>query len=320
MLAYLRAQTGRDFSYYKRATILRRIARRMSVNGIEDLPAYLAFMRTHPGEAGALLQDLLISVTNFFRDRDAFDALQAQIPTLFAGKTSNDEVRVWVPACATGEEAYSIAILLHEHARTLDAPPSLQVFATDLDEGAIRAAREGLYPLALAADVSEERLRRFFTKERRGYRVRGELRETVLFAVHDLLKDAPFSRIDLFSCRNLLIYLDSDAQKRVIEIAHFALRLGGRLFLGASETVDGSEHLFQPSRQEAPDLRAARWSVGRACRRRASKARWRVRSSCRSAAATATFPAWRCRIGSCWRRRCSGPRPRSASARGASCT
>jgi len=246
VLSYLRAQTGRDFSYYKRATILRRIARRMSVNGIEDLPGYLAFMRTHPGEAGALLQDLLISVTNFFRDRDAFDALQLRIPTLFAGKTSDDEVRAWVPACATGEEAYSIAILLHEYARTLDAPPSLQVFATDLDEGAIRAAREGLYPLALAADVSEERLRRFFIKERRGYRVRGELRETVLFAVHDLLKDAPFSRVDLFSCRNLLIYLDSDAQKRVIELAHFALRLSGRLFLGASETVDGSEHLFQP--------------------------------------------------------------------------
>ena len=245
VLAYLRAQTGRDFNYYKRATILRRIARRMSVNGIEELPAYLGFMRTHPGEAGALLQDLLISVTNFFRDREAFDALQAQIPALFAGKTSNDEVRVWVPACATGEEAYSVAILLAEHARTLEAPPSLQVFATDLDEGAIRAAREGLYPLALAADVSEARLRRFFTKERRGYRIRGELRETVLFAIHDLLKDAPFSRVDLFSCRNLLIYLDGDAQKRVVEIAHFALRPGGRLFLGASETVDGSEHLFQ---------------------------------------------------------------------------
>jgi len=245
VLAYLRTQTGRDFNYYKRATIVRRIARRMSVNGIEDLPGYLAFMRTHPGEAGALLQDLLISVTNFFRDRDAFDALEAQIPAFFADKSANDEVRVWVPACATGEEAYSIAILLAEQARTLEAPPSLQVFATDLDEGSIRAAREGLYPLALAADVSEERLRRFFTKERRGYRVRGELRETVLFATHDLLKDAPFSRVDLFSCRNLLIYLDGDAQKRVVEIAHFALRPGGRLFLGASETVDGSEHLFQ---------------------------------------------------------------------------
>jgi two-component system, chemotaxis family, CheB/CheR fusion protein len=245
ILAYLRAQTGRDFSSYKRTTILRRIARRMGVNGVDDVQDYLAFMRTHPGEAGALLQDLLISVTNFFRDQEAFEALTAQVPALFAGKSAADELRVWVPACASGEEAYSIAILLAEHARTLEAPPSLQVFATDLDEAAIRSARQGLYPLALAADVSEERLRRFFTKERRGYRVRGDVRETVLFAVHDLLRDAPFSRVDLFSCRNLLIYLGSDAQRRVLEVAHFALRNRGRLFLGAAESVDGCEQLFQ---------------------------------------------------------------------------
>ena len=245
VLAYLRSRTGRDFSYYKRSTILRRIGRRMSVSGIEDLPAYLSFIRTHPGEAGALLQDLLISVTNFFRDPDAFDALWAQIPALFAGKTANDELRVWVAACASGEEAYSIAMLLVEHARTLDAPPAIQVFATDLDEQAIRLARNGFYPLASAADLSEERLRRFFTKEQRGYRVRGEIRETVLFAIHDLLKDAPFSRIDLFTCRNLMIYLNGDAQKQALGIAQFALRPNGRLFLGASETVDGSEHLFQ---------------------------------------------------------------------------
>jgi two-component system CheB/CheR fusion protein len=245
LLAYVRAQTGRDFSDYKRSTILRRIARRMSVNGIEALPGYLSFMRTHRGEAGALLKDLLISVTNFFRDRDAFDALALQIPALFAGKSSGDELRVWVPACASGEEAYSISILLAEHARTLDAPPSLQIFATDLDEDAIRQARDGVYPAAIGADVSEERLRRFFTKDHRGYRVRSEVRETVLFAIHDLLKDAPFSRLDLFSCRNLLIYLSNDAQRRALEIAHFALRGGGRLFLGASETIDGCEHLFQ---------------------------------------------------------------------------
>ena len=244
VLGYLRSHTGRDFSYYKRATILRRIARRMRVNGVEQLPAYLAFLRTHPGEAGALLKDRLISVTNFFRDREAFDALTAQIPKLFQGKSANDEVRVWVAGCASGEEAYSIAMLLAEHARTLDAAPALLVFATDLDEDAIRIGREGVYPPAITADVSEERLRRFFTKEHRGYRVRGEVRETVLFAVHDLLKDAPFSRLDLFSCRKLLIYLNREAQSRALEIAHFALRSGGRLFLGASETTDGSEGLF----------------------------------------------------------------------------
>jgi two-component system CheB/CheR fusion protein len=246
VLAHLRAQTGRDFSYYKRSTILRRIGRRMSVNGTEDLHDYLTFMRTHPGEAGALLQDLLISVTNFFRDREAFDALAAQIPRLFAGKGPDDEVRVWVPACASGEEAYSIAMLLAEHARTLEAAPTLQVFATDLDEAAIRIGREGVYPPAIVADLSEDRLRRFFTREHRGYRVRGDLRETVLFAIHDLLKDAPFSRLDLFSCRNLFIYLSNEAQAHALDVAHFALRPRGRLFLGASETVDGSEQLFNP--------------------------------------------------------------------------
>jgi len=245
ILAYLRAHGGHDFSYYKRATILRRLVRRMSVAGIDELPGYLAFLRTHPVEAGALLKDLLISVTNFFRDREAFDALEAQVPLLFAGKAAGDEVRVWVPACASGEEAYSIAILLVEHARGLDAPPSLQIFATDLDDDAIRAGRDGVYPPAIAADVSEDRLRRFFTREARGFRIRPEIRETVVFANHDLLKDAPFSRVDLLSCRNLFIYLSREAQQRALEIVHFALRPHGRLFLGVSETIDSGEHLFR---------------------------------------------------------------------------
>ena len=260
ILRYLRGATGRDFSYYKRATILRRMARRMSVNGIVELDEYLAFLRTHPGESGALLKDLLISVTNFFRDRDAFDALEAQIPSIIVGKAAGDEVRVWVPACASGEEAYSIAILLHEHLRRMDAPPRLQVFATDLDDDAIRAAREGLYPPAIAADVSEDRLRRFFSRETRGFRIRAEIREPIVFANHDLLRDAPFSRLDLVSCRNLFIYLNRDAQQRALEIIHFALRPHGRLFLGVSETVDTSEHLFQAmdKKQRIYEPRAAR--------------------------------------------------------------
>ena len=183
LLAFVRARTGRDFSYYKRATIVRRIARRMQVNQVDDLSSYLTFLRTHPGEAGALLQDLLISVTNFFRDREAFEALEARIPELFRGKTQADTLRVWVPACATGEEAYSVAMLLSEHARTLETPPTIQVFATDLDEDVLIEARNGLYPEAIAADVSPDRLRRFFVKEHQSYRVRRELRETVLFAV-----------------------------------------------------------------------------------------------------------------------------------------
>ena len=246
VLVFLHTRTGRDFSYYKRATIVRRVARRMQVNSVDTLPLYLEFLRLHPGEAGALLQDLLISVTNFFRDREAFRALEANIPHLFKGKTEADTLRVWVPACATGDEAYSIAMLLSEHARTLVAPPVLQVFATDLDEEVLSEARNGLYPAAIANDVSPERLQRFFVKEHRGYRVRRELREVLLFAVHDLLKDSPFSRLDLVSCRNLLIYLNRTAQKRAFEIFHFALRPEGRLFLGTSESADDIGHLFQP--------------------------------------------------------------------------
>ena len=244
VLSYVRTRTGRDFINYKRATILRRIGRRMQVNGVSELGDYLDCLRSRPGEIGALLQDLLISVTNFFRDADCFDALTVRIPALFEGKSPSDTVRVWVTACATGEEAYSIAMLLAEHARTLDAPPTLQIFATDLDQEAIQTARDGVYPSTIAADVSDERLRRFFTKEHRGYRVRRELREQVMFAEHDLLKDSPFSRLDLVSCRNLLIYLNREAQKRVFETAHFALLPGGLMFLGASETVDEASPLF----------------------------------------------------------------------------
>ncbi|MBC8072270.1 MAG: PAS domain S-box protein [Deltaproteobacteria bacterium] len=244
VLTFLHTRTARDFSCYKRATILRRIARRMQVNGLADLPSYLVYLRTHAGEAGALLQDLLISVTNFFRDPDSFAALERSIPEMFEGKSAADTVRVWVAGCATGEEAYSIAMLLTEHAATLVGPPQIQIFATDLHEDVIREAREGLYPDTILADVSEERLRHFFIHEQGGYRVRRAVREIVLFAPHDLLKDSPFSRLDLVSCRNLLIYLNREAQSRAFDIFHFALRPGGRLFLGTSEAVDEGSPLF----------------------------------------------------------------------------
>jgi two-component system, chemotaxis family, CheB/CheR fusion protein len=244
VLGFLRNRTGRDFSYYKRATVVRRIARRMQVCGVEDLGSYLGCLRTTPGEASALLQDLLISVTNFFRDADCFAALDAHLDELFRGKGANDAVRVWVAACATGEEAYSLAILLAEKAREMEAPPLVQVFASDLDEEAIRTAREASYPLTIEADVSEDLLRRYFVKMHDGYKVRRELREMVLFARHDLLKDSPFSRLDLVSCRNLLIYLNRDAQRRVFDIFHFSLLPHGRMFLGASESADDAGPLF----------------------------------------------------------------------------
>jgi two-component system CheB/CheR fusion protein len=244
VLSFLRTRTGRDFLQYKRATVLRRIARRMQVNGVDNLPGYLNVLRTRPGECKELLQDLLISVTNFFRDADCFAALEAQVPKLFEGKGPNDVVRVWVIACATGEEAYSVAILLAEHARSLEAPPLVQVFATDLDDQAVHTARDAVYPAAIEADVSADRLRRYFLKEHHGYRVRRELREMVLFAVHDVLHDSPFSRQDLVTCRNLLIYLARDAQTRVLQTVHFALVPYGKLFLGSSESVDETSPLF----------------------------------------------------------------------------
>jgi two-component system CheB/CheR fusion protein len=246
VLRFLRGQTGHDFAHYKRATILRRVARRLQVNLLETIPSYLDFLRTHPTESTALLQDLLISVTNFFRNPDAFALLESQIPQLFAGKAAHDQVRVWVAGCATGEEAYSVAMLLCEYAGRLEAPPSIQVFATDLDEGVIHIARTGVYPATIEADGSPERLRRFFHKEDGRYRIRKEVRERVLFSVHNLIKDPPFSRLDLITCRNLLIYLKREAQDAVFDLFHFALRPGGLLLLGSSESISDDQALFVP--------------------------------------------------------------------------
>lgn len=246
VFSQLRTRTGHDFANYKHPTLLRRIERRISVCNLPDLPAYARFLPDHPDEVHALLKDLLISVTNFFRDREAFLSLEQDIlPRIFAGKQSGEQVRVWVVGCATGQEAYSIAMLCAEHSEGLLAAPSVQVFATDIDEAAIARARQGRYSASDVVDVSPERLRRFFTLEADGcYQVRPELRETVLFANHNLLKDPPFSRIDLVSCRNVLIYLNQTAQERVMATLHFALKPGGYLFLGTSESIDAVSDLF----------------------------------------------------------------------------
>ena len=247
----LRVRTGHDFSNYKRPTLLRRIERRINVRNLHSLSAYAAFLYEHPEETQALLKDLLISVTNFFRDQRAFEAIEQEIlPRIFNGKRSEDQVRIWVAGCATGEEAYSIAMLCAEQVGGIIDAPKVQIFATDIDETAIAIAREGLYTLNDAADVSPERLRRFFTKEGEEFRIRREIRETVLFANHNLIKDPPFSHLDLVSCRNLLIYLNHMAQERVMETLHFALKPGGYLFLGTSESVDGVSDLFAPISRE----------------------------------------------------------------------
>ena len=240
----LRNQIGHDFSGYKQATFIRRVQRRMQFLGLE-VSSYVQRLRADPNEVVLLLQDLLIRVTSFFRDTAAFQAIERSvIPRLFAGKNSDDTVRVWVSGCATGEEAYSLAILLCEHMRTLAAPPRVQVLATDIDEMAIAVARTGRYPALLLKDVSQERLARFFTSADGIFRIRQEVRELCTFSLHSVIRDPPFSRIDLISCRNLLIYLDTELQARVIPAFHYALVPDGFLLLGSSEMVTRHGELF----------------------------------------------------------------------------
>ncbi len=245
IMIILRTRTAHDFRHYKRATVLRRIERRLQVNGITDLQAYRDHLHLHPEETQALLQDMLISVTNFFRDKEAFDVLEREVlPQLFEGRGDQDRIRVWSVGCATGEEAYSLAMLLQE--RSLKSPEgtSFQVFATDIDERAISFARTGLFPDSILADVTPARVRQFFSKDAAHYRVKKELREHMLFAHHNVLSDPPFSRLDLICCRNLLIYLDREAQIEILKMFHFALRPGGVLFLGSSESADSVSSMF----------------------------------------------------------------------------
>jgi two-component system CheB/CheR fusion protein len=243
----LYSTTGHDFRQYKRATVLRRIERRLQVRGVHTLPEYSTLLDTDSREHQALLGDMLIGVTNFFRDRESFEALERDIiPELFKDKLPTEEVRVWSAACSSGEEAYSIAILLADHAAEMAQPPSLQVFASDIDDSAIAHARAGTFPASIITDVSPVRLRQHFTKEADRYRIRKAIRDRILFATHNVLRDPPFSRLDLVSCRNLLIYLNRDVQARVLEMFHFALKPGGYLFLGGSETADTVSDLFIP--------------------------------------------------------------------------
>ena len=245
IMEILRVRTRHDFRHYKRATVLRRIERRMQVSGLPDLASYCNHLREQVDETPLLLQDMLISVTNFFRDPAAMSSLERTVlPNLLRGRKPSDPVRVWVVGCATGEEAYSIGILLHEQVATMAAAPPIQIFATDIDDRAIAIARAGVYPGAIANDVSPARLREFFVQEEDNYRVNKALRESVLFASHNILHDAPFSRIDLILCRNLLIYLDREAQTSIIEIFRYALKPGGHLFLGTSETADTAPGAF----------------------------------------------------------------------------
>jgi two-component system, chemotaxis family, CheB/CheR fusion protein len=252
ILSHLRVRAGHDFSSYKRSTIRRRIARRIQVQRAATIAEYLQILRDTPEEAQALFADLLISVTMFFRDTAAFKKLaEVVIPQLFEGKDVADSIRVWVAGCATGEEAYSIAILLLEESVRREIRCEIQVFASDLDDSALMVGREGRYPTTIEADLSEERLRRFFTREGDNYQVTREVRDVVMFARHSLLRDPPFSRVDLISCRNVLIYLDREVQQQVCATFHFALRKLGYLFLGSSESADSPAGAFRPVDRES---------------------------------------------------------------------
>lgn len=261
----LLAETGHNFKHYKTSTLARRIQRRMQILKLAAVDDYVTLLQEDKNESQQLFRDLLISVTAFFRDPESFDRLADEvIPTLFANRKPDDPIRIWIPGCATGEEAYTMAILFREYldrrltaeaagdgddpepACSVDNSPSFQIFASDIDDRALGIARAGIYPAGIADHVSEERLKRFFVKKGKRYHVTSEIRETVLFSRHNLISDPPFSRQDLISCRNLLIYLGPHLQKKLIPLFHFALRPGGFLFLGPSETISTHGDLFRP--------------------------------------------------------------------------
>ncbi|WP_372620410.1 chemotaxis protein CheB [Falsiroseomonas sp.] len=245
--AILRSRVGHDFEGYKPKTFLRRVHRRMQVQQLATVEAYIERLRQDPQEAGALFRDLLIGVTTFFRDAEAFEALEKLvIPKLFEGRGADDTVRVWVPGCATGEEVFTIAILLREHMDGLAAVPRVQIFATDIDERALLVARTARYPAPLLDSVSPERRARFFVGDGGTYAVAKEVRDLCIFSPHSVIRDPPFSRMDLISCRNLLIYFGPEVQNQVLPLFHYALRPDGFLFLGTAESVGPFGDLFTP--------------------------------------------------------------------------
>jgi len=244
----IRAQTGHDFSFYKRNTVFRRIERRMNAHQIKEFTHYVRYLQENSSEVEALFKELLIGVTKFFRDPEAFELLKARLLPLLRQKPADSVIRVWAPGCSTGEEAYSLAITLLECLDNIDPNKYLkiQIFATDINREGIDFARAGLYPENLVADVSPERLARFFVKQDGSYHISKEVRDVVIFALHNITKDAPFTKLDLLCCRNLLIYLSAELQKSLLPIFHYALNPGGLLFLGPSENLTSFQDLFTP--------------------------------------------------------------------------
>ncbi|MBI4206054.1 MAG: PAS domain-containing protein, partial [Betaproteobacteria bacterium] len=241
----IRAAKGVDFTYYKHSTIKRRILRRMMLNRIDRFPHYVDHLKRDPAEIAALYNDILINVTEFFRDRGVFEALKSEVfPQLLRQRSAGSQLRIWVPGCAGGEEAYSIAMCLHEYFGNTAASVPVQIFATDVSDAAVDKARAGIYPENGMKGVSAERQQRFFVKTDGGYQVARQIRDMCVFARQDLTKDPPFSQLDLISCRNVLIYLGNALQKRIIPAFHYALKPHGFLLLGTSESIGGFSDLF----------------------------------------------------------------------------
>lgn len=247
VFSLIRTATGNDLSHYKQGTTRRRIERRMAVHQINRIIDYVKYLQRKPAEVDTLFKDMLIGVTNLFRDQDAFKVLKEKaFPELLKSRKPDAQVRAWVVGCSTGEEAYSMAILFTEAMAKLKEHYNIQIFATDIDSQAIDYARMGIYPDSIAADVSQKRLKQFFIKENNTYKVKKQIRDMIVFAVQNVIKDPPFSKIDLVSCRNLLIYMDSELQKNVLSLCHYTLNKGGILFLGPSESIGEFTDFFQP--------------------------------------------------------------------------
>ena len=311
----LRQAVGHDFSGYKRSTLIRRVERRMHVLGIDSGRGYLARIRSDADECEALFRDLLINVTRFFRDAALFELLRAEaIAPLLAGRDPGEDVRVWIPGCSSGEEAYTIAMLFAEAAREAGEPAAVQIFATDIDEQMLAIAREGTYPVAALADIPAALRERYTVPHGERFTMTTAIRDLIRFSNHSLVKDPPFSRVDLVSCRNLLIYFDDRLQQTVLPLLHYAIRPGGFLFLGPSESVGRFEHLFpaidrharlftrSPGAPAYPidlpgGLRQAaprRAATGRGA---TARARWpRIRPRCAGWSIVTPRPAW------CWTR------------------
>jgi len=263
IMILLRSATGHDFSCYKKSTIGRRLERRMNQHDINNADLYVHYLKDNPAEVALLFKELLINVTSFFRDPEVFITLKQEIfPQLREGKTENDVFRIWVAGCATGEEAYSIAILLREFMIETRQMFTVQIYATDIADDPIAIARTGLYPLSIVQDVTPERLSRFFSKEENGYRIKKEIRDMVVFAIQNVIKDPPFTRLDLLSCRNLMIYLEAELQNRLIPAFHYALKPGGILLLSPSEGIGNHTDLFAPL--------SRKWKIYRVINSRAS--------------------------------------------------